>query len=219
MPVASEITAVVGPNAAGKTALLHALSKLFGVSRAQRTVQRSDFHVGADDDIDDREPKDLFIDVLIGLPELADGTATPETIAPSFRHMQLEREDKAPVCRGCLVRTHEFEDPDGTAPVSRANQAAARERMSRSTQRDRQSLRARGFDTNIDIDAATMKPLSFLGSSLDDVRAFPETARCEAGHQLDQVQRGLDPEDWKPMQSIGSLVRAIRNATREAPFG
>ena len=93
VPIASEITAVVGPNAAGKTALLHALSKLFGVSRAQRTVQRSDFHVGADEDIDDREPKDLFIDVLIGLPELADGTATPETIAPSFRHMQLERAD------------------------------------------------------------------------------------------------------------------------------
>ena len=44
-------------------------------------VQRSDFHLGADDDADDREPKDLFIDVLIGLPELADGTATPQTSA------------------------------------------------------------------------------------------------------------------------------------------
>jgi predicted ATP-dependent endonuclease of OLD family len=55
----SEITAVVGPNAAGKTALLHAMSKLFGVSRAQRTVLRSDFHLGADDDPEDREPKDM----------------------------------------------------------------------------------------------------------------------------------------------------------------
>ncbi|WP_210203823.1 hypothetical protein [Phyllobacterium sophorae] len=37
-------------------------------------VQRSDFHfLGADDDPDDREPRDLFIDVVIGLPELADG--------------------------------------------------------------------------------------------------------------------------------------------------
>jgi putative ATP-dependent endonuclease of OLD family len=111
VPIAPEITAVVGPNAAGKTALLHGLSKLFGVSRAQRTVLRSDFHVGADDDIDDREPKDLFIDVLIGLPELADGTATPETIAPSFRHMQLEREDKAPVCR---LRLEARWEDDGT---------------------------------------------------------------------------------------------------------
>ena len=99
VPIAPEITAVVGPNAAGKTALLHALAKLFGVSRAQRTVQRSDFYVGVDEDPDDRGSKNLFIDVLIGLPELADGTATPETIAPFFRHMQLEREAKPPVCR------------------------------------------------------------------------------------------------------------------------
>lgn len=109
--IAPEVTAVVGPNAAGKTALLHALSKLFGVSRAQRTVQRSDFHVGAADDPDDREPKDLFIDVLIALPELADGTATPETIAPSFRHMQLERDAKAPVCR---LRLEARWEDDGT---------------------------------------------------------------------------------------------------------
>lgn len=111
MAVASEITAIVGPNAAGKTALLHALSKLFGVSRAQRTVQRSDFHIGADDDPDDREPRDLFIDVLIGLPELADDTATAETVAPSFRHMQLERDGKAPVCR---LRLEARWEDDGT---------------------------------------------------------------------------------------------------------
>ena len=111
VPMSPEITAVVGPNAAGKTALLHGLSKLFGVSRAQRTVQRSDFHLGAEDDPDDREPKDLFIDVQIGLPELADGTATPETIAPSFRHMQLERDGKAPVCR---LRLEARWEDDGT---------------------------------------------------------------------------------------------------------
>jgi putative ATP-dependent endonuclease of OLD family len=111
VPISSEITAVVGPNAAGKTALLHALSKLFGVSRAQRTVQRSDFHLGAGDDPEDRRPRDLFIDVLIGLPELADGTATPETVAPSFRHMQIEREGKSPVCR---LRLEARWEDDGT---------------------------------------------------------------------------------------------------------
>ena len=35
-------------------------------------------------------------------------------------------------------------------------------------------------------------------------------AKHEAGHQLDRVQRGLDPTDWKPMQSIGRGVREIR---------
>lgn len=111
VPVSAEITTVVGPNAAGKTALLHALSKMFGVSRAQRTVQRSDFHLGAKDDPEDRETKDMFIDVLIGLPELADGTATPETIAPSFRHMLIEREGEAPVCR---LRLEARWEDDGT---------------------------------------------------------------------------------------------------------
>lgn len=99
VPLSPEVTAIVGPNAAGKTALLKALSKVFGVTRAERTIHRSDFHLAADTDPDDRTAKDLVIDVLIALPELADGTATPETVAPSFRHMLITREDKAPVCR------------------------------------------------------------------------------------------------------------------------
>lgn len=111
VPLSPDITALVGPNAAGKTALLQALAKLFGVSRAQRTVDRSDFHVAADADPDDRDPKDLLIDVLIALPELPDGTATPESVAPSFRHMLLTRPDKPPVCR--LRLEAKWED-DGT---------------------------------------------------------------------------------------------------------
>lgn len=55
-----------------------------------------------------------------------------------------------------------------------------------------------------------MKPLTWLGSSLDDVRGFPATARKEAGYQLLRVQEGLDPTDWKPMQAIGAGVREIR---------
>jgi phage-related protein len=42
------------------------------------------------------------------------------------------------------------------------------------------------------------------------LRAFPGTAKREAGHQLDQVQHGLEPDDWKPMPTIGSGVREIR---------
>ena len=55
-----------------------------------------------------------------------------------------------------------------------------------------------------------MKPIAFQGSSLDDLRAFPETARRDAGYQLDQVQRGLEPDDWKPMTSVGPGVREVR---------
>ncbi|MGK9451826.1 type II toxin-antitoxin system RelE/ParE family toxin [Acidithiobacillus caldus] len=55
-----------------------------------------------------------------------------------------------------------------------------------------------------------LKPIVFLGSSLDDLRAFPLSARREAGYQLDLVQRGMEPDDWKPMNSVGSGVQEIR---------
>ncbi|WP_292532376.1 type II toxin-antitoxin system RelE/ParE family toxin [Methylocystis sp.] len=48
------------------------------------------------------------------------------------------------------------------------------------------------------------------GSALDDLRAFPVSARREAGHQLDFVQHGAQPDDWKPMPTIGRGVREIR---------
>lgn len=55
-----------------------------------------------------------------------------------------------------------------------------------------------------------MKPLTFIGSSLNDLSAFPEEARRAAGHELWQVQRGLQPSDFKPMTSVGSGCYEIR---------
>lgn len=55
-----------------------------------------------------------------------------------------------------------------------------------------------------------MKPVDFCGDSLDALRSFPEGAKREAGYQIDKVQHGLEPDDWKPMSSIGSGVREIR---------
>ena len=42
------------------------------------------------------------------------------------------------------------------------------------------------------------------------MRDFQADARRQAGFELDAVQRGLDPSDWKPMTSIGTGVREIR---------
>jgi phage-related protein len=54
------------------------------------------------------------------------------------------------------------------------------------------------------------KPLWWVGTSLEDLRAFPEAARREAGYQLRRLQAGLLPDDWKPMASIGAGVAEIR---------
>jgi phage-related protein len=54
------------------------------------------------------------------------------------------------------------------------------------------------------------KPIEFRGSSLDELRAFPMLARREAGYQLDRVQNGQEPDDWKPMNTVGPGVREIR---------
>lgn len=62
------------------------------------------------------------------------------------------------------------------------------------------------------------KPLRFCGSALDDLREFPLPARRDAGHQLDQVQRGRDPDDWKPVNTIGKGVREIRIRDADGAF-
>src|ERR1700719_1480990 len=63
-----------------------------------------------------------------------------------------------------------------------------------------------------------VKPIAFLGSSLDGLRGFPTDARRDSGYQLDRVQRGLDPDDWRSMPSIGAGVREIRVRERAGAF-
>ncbi|EGQ61784.1 hypothetical protein GGI1_08893, partial [Acidithiobacillus sp. GGI-221] len=43
-------------------------------------------------------------------------------------------------------------------------------------------------------------------------------ARREAGYQLDRVQNGQEPDDWKPMNSVGQGVREIRIADAAGIF-
>ncbi|MFZ1061357.1 MAG: hypothetical protein WAP47_19440 [Candidatus Rokuibacteriota bacterium] len=49
------------------------------------------------------------------------------------------------------------------------------------------------------------KPLIWLGDSREAISGFPDAARQIAGFPLWRVQRGLEPNDWKPMPSVGVL--------------
>ena len=55
-----------------------------------------------------------------------------------------------------------------------------------------------------------VKPIEFLGDSLRSLREFPDDAKRDAGYQLDRVQHGLQPDDFKPMPTIGKGVEEIR---------
>jgi phage-related protein len=55
-----------------------------------------------------------------------------------------------------------------------------------------------------------MKKIIFVGHALESIKKFSHVAKRETGHQLDRVQRGKDPLNWKPMQGIASGVREIR---------
>ncbi len=55
-----------------------------------------------------------------------------------------------------------------------------------------------------------MKPVQFLGNSLKCLREFPSDAWQDAGRQIDRVQRGMQPDDFKPVPSIGKGVEEIR---------
>lgn len=63
-----------------------------------------------------------------------------------------------------------------------------------------------------------MTPITFIGDPLAALRDFPADARREAGYQLERAQRGLAPDDWRPMPSIGAGVREIRVRDERGAF-
>ena len=54
------------------------------------------------------------------------------------------------------------------------------------------------------------KSIRWVGSSYEDLLAFPRDARKEAGFQLGKVQAGLEPADWKAFDDAGAGAKEIR---------
>ena len=55
-----------------------------------------------------------------------------------------------------------------------------------------------------------MKPVHFVGASREDLRDLPESVQETAGFQLFKVQQGKEPDDWKPMTTVGRGVQELR---------
>lgn len=90
----SAVTVLVGGNSTGKTALIHALLRMFGLTQSERRVVPGDFHVPADEEAAPVD-RSLVVEVVVAFPELLDDGGANEdaaavarsTVPPVFRYM------------------------------------------------------------------------------------------------------------------------------------
>jgi len=54
------------------------------------------------------------------------------------------------------------------------------------------------------------KDIIWVGSSYEELLAFPKEARHEAGFQLGKVQLGAEPDNWKTFNEVGAGTKEIR---------
>lgn len=59
------------------------------------------------------------------------------------------------------------------------------------------------------------KQLRWLGDSLEEVKTFSDEAKRCAGHQLGLIQSGLDPLDWKAMETVGAGAKKTQRTSKK----
>ena len=62
------------------------------------------------------------------------------------------------------------------------------------------------------------KQIVWVGNSKECLRDFPLVARQRAGYQLENLQDGDEPDDWKPMKTVGPGVQEIRIKCDDGAF-
>lgn len=105
-----EITALIGTNNSGKTALFEALLRLFGVTREQRTLSKSDFYVSPLEE-ESKKSRILFIDARFVFPDIGENGESKTSIPTFFDSLSIEEQDGNPILR---VRLEGTWTDDGT---------------------------------------------------------------------------------------------------------
>ena len=93
-----DLTAFVGTNGCGKSTVLQALARMFGITGAERTLHQGDFHVPHKKP-EKPEPIELMIEALIEFPELASDGESGDAVAECFRQMSIREPGATPFCR------------------------------------------------------------------------------------------------------------------------
>lgn len=94
----SDLTAFIGSNGAGKTAILEALARIFSVDSTQRNIRTNDFNVPIEETLEAREDRTLSIELVFSFPELQEDHGT-HSVPEFFNQMVLDGEGELPYCR------------------------------------------------------------------------------------------------------------------------
>jgi putative ATP-dependent endonuclease of OLD family len=105
-----DLTTLVGANGTGKTVLMQALQRMFGISNEQRTIRRQDFHIPSSEE-ETPSKRALALEAIVAFPELDDENGDHSVIPDFFHHMSVTDEDGKLKCR--LRLDAEWED-DGS---------------------------------------------------------------------------------------------------------
>jgi phage-related protein len=62
------------------------------------------------------------------------------------------------------------------------------------------------------------KMVEFCATSKKDILSFPDIAQQRIGYQIDLLQDGDEPSDWKPMSTVGPGVQEIRVKCKDGAF-
>lgn len=95
--LSEDLTTFVGANGSGKTAVLVALQRLFGVTNDQRRIRLSDFHIPLGEKREDDSTRTLFIEATLAFPNLAKEGEVKST-PPCFKYMHVDKKGAEPLC-------------------------------------------------------------------------------------------------------------------------
>lgn len=92
----NSFTSLIGGNGTGKTAVLLALTRMFGVKSSDRIIQVDDFYVPPGDEIDTQDERELSVRVKLEFADLKDGE--DDSVADFFKHLISSEAGEIPFC-------------------------------------------------------------------------------------------------------------------------
>lgn len=226
----TDITALIGRNGSGKSALLAALLRLFGETRDERLVRAEDFFVPPGETLESVPARRLFVEALIVFPELEVKTTKKKsgrkTVPPAFKHMIVEAPGEAPFARIRIEATWELSGtldgvideniywiltPD-SVPFGEPDDPAIKRRM---TAAERGAIVVRYIPATRDVTALTRLTVRSLGQSLMQSVLWANKEKIQT--LIKDAAASLDSEDAlkRVNQAINSCWKELNAADTE----